>query len=289
MKPTALLTLFTLSVCASSALAQEPAPAQPAQPAQPEQPPAEPAAAPAAVPAESAPPAEPAIADTAATESAETPAEAAPAAAPQAEVSATEPVAKASSPSEPPMVAFGPHVGLLIPQLFSELGAWPIFGVEVGFILPFDATDSMRRPLQLTLDVLYTQPAASGTEDAPALGEDGQTFDWKLKERILILELGGIWRFMTPGEGLSPFATLGGRMYLMESVLTASSGGADFGENRETKMQFGFVVGGGVEYALGPGSVYGALELGYSDLKQRITGDSNTGALVLDVGYRFMF
>lgn len=247
-------------------------------------------AASGAVWAQESPP--PAAAEPAPTEPAPSPTEAAPAvAAPEPAVIVAEPVPAqpVSTADDPPMLAIGPHIGVLIPQLFGELGAWPIFGLELGYILPFDASATMRRPLQLTLDVLYTQPGASGTEDAPALGEDGQAFDWKLREKILVFELGGLWRFAPPGEGLSPFASLGGRMYLMESVMTAESGGEPFGENRETKTQFGFVVGGGAEYALGPGALFGALEIGWSDLKQRITGDSNTGALVVDLGYRFLF
>ena len=95
---------------------------------------------------------------------------------------------------------------------------------------------------------------------------------------------------MPPADGFSVYATAGPRVYLMESVMVATSdSGAALGENRETKTQVGLVFGGGAEYALGPGSLFGALEFGWSDMNQRITGDSNTGAFVVDLGYRLMF
>lgn len=186
-------------------------------------------------------------------------------------------------------VTAAPHIGVLVPQLFSDLGSFPVVGLELGYILPFDA-GPMVRPLQLSLDTMYTAPTASGTETAPNFGEDGEDFDWELRERVLIFELSALWRFMPPGDGFSAYGTIGPRLYLMESVMNAtSSSGNDLGENRETKTQAGLMVGGGAEYALGPGSIFGALEFGWSDMKQRITGDSNTGAFVIDVGYRLMF
>lgn len=182
-----------------------------------------------------------------------------------------------------------PHVGVLVPQLFSELGAWPLFGLEVGYILPFDV-GSMRRPLQLSVDALYTQPGADGSGASTSLGEAGGNYQWELVQRTLILEASALWRFIPPGESFSAYGSLGPRLYLMETELQASGNGADFGENRETNTEYGFFVGGGVEFALGPGSLFTALEFGWSDLNQTITGDANTGALALDIGYRlFLF
>jgi opacity protein-like surface antigen len=184
--------------------------------------------------------------------------------------------------------SIAPHVGVLVPQLFSDLNSWPIFGLEVGYILPFDV-GSMKRPLQLTLDGMYSQPGADGEAFSPRLGEDGQDYSWELTQRMAIVELAALWRFMPPADGFSVYALIGSRMYLLETVMVASSEGVDFGENRETQTHYGMVVGGGVEYPLGPGSMFGGLEFGWSDLNTTITGDSNTGTLVVDLGYRFMF
>lgn len=206
-----------------------------------------------------------------------------------ATASAQEVSAQSGHPAHALNVTFAPHVGVLVPQLFSELGSWPVFGVELGYIAPFDA-GSMVRPLTLTFDVMFTQPTASGADFAPAIGEMGEAYSWDLKETTLILELAALWRFLPPGKGFSAYGQIGPRVYLTESVMTATSqSGADFGENRETKTEYGLMAGGGVEYGVGPGAVFGALEIGWSDLNKRITGDSNTGAMVVDLGYRFMF
>lgn len=184
--------------------------------------------------------------------------------------------------------SIAPHIGVLVPQLFSDLNSWPIFGLELGYILPFDV-GSMKRPLQLTLDGMYSQPGADGDGFSPWLGEDGQAYGWELTQRMVILEFAALWRFMPPADGFSVYALIGPRMYLLETVMVASSEGVDFGENRETQTHFGMVIGGGVEYPLGPGSLFGGLEFGWSDLNTAITGDSNTGTLVVDLGYRLMF
>lgn len=201
-------------------------------------------------------------------------------------VQSVEPAA--TSESSEVSFTLAPHVGVLVPQLFSELGSWPIFGLEFGYILPFDV-GSMERPLAITLDGMYSQPGSSGSAFEPTLGEEGQNFDWELTQRMVVVELAAQWRFMPAAQGLSVYGLIGPRLYLLESVVTASSEGSDFGENAETQTHVGMVAGGGVEYPLGPGSLFGALEFGWSDLNTRVTGDSNTGTLVVDLGYRFMF
>ena len=181
-----------------------------------------------------------------------------------------------------------PHVGATVPQLFSDLGTWAVFGLELGYIVPVDV-GSFERPLQLAIDVQYTQPSAEGTGIDADLGISGSTYDWELTQRMLILELTAAWRFAAIDEFLSPWIGLGPRVYLMESVLKGEGNGLDFGENRETKTEYGGVGAVGLDLLLGPGSLYGALEMGYSPLSQTITGESNTGALAFDLGYRFHF
>lgn len=188
-----------------------------------------------------------------------------------------------------PTFSLAPHVGVIAPQPFVDLGSFPIFGLEAGFIMPFDA-GSMVRPLSLNFDVMFTAPRAEGEGVSADLGAEGADYQWELVERMLILELSAIWRFTPAGKGLSAFAQVGPRFYMMESVMNAEgNNGQTFGENSEVGREFGFVVGGGAEYALGPGAIFGALEFSFSDLKQEITGDANNGALVLDLGYRLFF
>ncbi len=186
-------------------------------------------------------------------------------------------------------IVLAPHVGVLFPQLTSDLGTWPIFGLSAGYILPFDAV-GFTRPIEIGFDVMYSQPGADGSGTEPNLGEEGADYEWELTQRMLIMELYAIWRFMPPGEFISAYGHIGPRAYFMEAEMEATGNdGQDFGTNTQTNDEYGLVVGGGADFAVGPGTIYGALEFGWSDLNQRITGDSNTGALTLDAGYRLYF
>lgn len=213
---------------------------------------------------------------------------------PEAQAAASETVPKKQDdhPARDASIVVAPHAGVTFPQLTSELQTWPIFGLELGYMFDFDV-GSMERPLQVGLDVMYTQPSSAGTGDSSNLGGtdgDGADYSYDLTQQMLILELYGLWRFMPAGDTVSAYGLLGPRAYLMRSIMEArGNGGESFGTNYETKTQIGLVAGGGVDVALGPGTMFAALEFGWSDLKERITGDSNTGALVLDLGYRLYF
>lgn len=187
-----------------------------------------------------------------------------------------------------PSLAIAPHVGVTAPQPFGDLNSWPVFGLDLGYIMPFDV-GSMERPLQIGLGASYTAPGAEGQGTHSMLGTEGSDYSWELQQRMLTLQVTTIWRFMRPGEGLSFHALIAPRVYLMESVLNASGNGADFGENRETNTEYGLVFGGGAEFMMGPGALFGLVQVGGSPLDQRITGTANTAALSLDVGYRLFF
>ena len=187
-----------------------------------------------------------------------------------------------------PRIVAGLHAGATVPQVFSELTLAATFGLDVGYLPPVDIGPFVR-PLQIGLGISFTNPPAEGQSADPDLGDEGRAVVWSLEERMLVLELNAAWRFMPLTERWSAFAQLGPKLYLMESILKASSGGADFGEQRETRTHVGFSVGGGVDLSLGPGSAFAALEIGGSDLDKTITGDANTGAVSLELGYRLHF
>jgi opacity protein-like surface antigen len=206
-----------------------------------------------------------------------------------ADVSSEVDVGGDAHPAASNSIVLAPHVGVLFPQVASDLGTWPVFGLSAGYILPFDVA-SFTRPLEVGLDLMYTQPGADGSGTSPNLGEDGADYDWELTQRMLIVELYALYRFMAPGEFISAYAHIGPRAYFMEAEMEATgNGGQDFGTNTQTNDEYGLVFGGGADFAVGPGTIYGALEFGWSNLDQRITGDSNTGAINLDVGYRLYF
>lgn len=187
-----------------------------------------------------------------------------------------------------PTFAVTPRLGVVAPQPFGDLGSWPAFGLDAGLILPFDV-GSMERPLQLDLGAGYTQPGAEGEGHHAMLGEDGANYSWDLTQRMLTVQFSALWRFMPPGQGFGAHAMVAPRIYLMESVMEAQGNGGDFGENRETNTEYGVLIGGGIEYDLGPGSLAANLLVGGSPLDQRITGESNTAAINIDLGYRFFF
>ncbi len=188
-----------------------------------------------------------------------------------------------------PDIAVAPHLGVTAPQPFGDLGSFPTFGLDVGYILPFDV-GGMSRPLQIGLELSYTAPGAEDTGTHAMLGESGAGYEWHLRQRMLTTQLNLLWRFMPAGQQLSAHAIVAPRLYMMESVLEASgNSGNDFGENRETNSEFGVAIGGGAEYMVGPGAAVGTLLFAMSPLDQRITGDANTGTFNLSVGYRLFF
>lgn len=188
-----------------------------------------------------------------------------------------------------PTFAVSPQIGATAPQLFGELNSWPVFGADVGVILPFDVA-GFERPLQVGFDAAFTAPGAEGEGTHPMLGDDGADYAWELQQRMLTVQFTTMWRFMPPGQGFSAHLLAGPRIYMMESVLEANGNdGQDFGEHRETNTEYGFAVGAGAEYMLGPGAAVGTVLFARSPLDQRITGDANTGAFNLNVGYRLFF
>lgn len=188
-----------------------------------------------------------------------------------------------------PNFAVTPYAGATAPQPFGDLNTWPVFGADLGVILPFDMA-GFDRPLQIGVDASFTAPGAEGEGTHPMLGEDGADYQWDLQQRMLTVQFTTMWRFMAPGQGFSAHLLAGPRMYMMESVLEASGNdGQDFGEHRETNSEFGFAVGAGAEFMLGPGAAVTTLLFARSPLDQRITGEANTGAFHLSLGYRLFF
>lgn len=195
----------------------------------------------------------------------------------------------APAAAESPNLAVAPHVGVTVPRPFGDLGSFPVFTLDVGYLLPFDV-GPMQRPLQIGLESSITAPGASGAGTHPMLGEAGGDYEWELNQRMLTLGMNLLWRFMPAGQGLSFHALVSPRMYMMETVLNARDGdGNDFGENRETNSEYGVLVGGGAEYMMGPGALAFTITVGGSPLDQRITGRANTAAIQAHLGYRLFF
>lgn len=191
-----------------------------------------------------------------------------------------------------PAFSVAAHAGVGFPQLTSELQTWPVFGLEGGYAPDFTVAGT-DRPLRVGLDLMFTQPGAQGEGASSVLGgvaAGGAEYRWELTQQMLIVEVYGAWRHALGDGRLGVYGVVGPRVYLLRSVMDArGNGGEDFGTHEESLTKVGFVAGSGVDFELGPGAAFAGAEFGWSGLDGRMTGESNTGTLVLDVGYRFDF
>ncbi|MCC7542828.1 MAG: hypothetical protein IT379_41820, partial [Deltaproteobacteria bacterium] len=65
-----------------------------------------------------------------------------------------------------------------------------------------------------------------------------------------------------------------------------TGGGQPFGQNTEQSTQAGAVFQLGGELRAGPGAALLEVSFGISDLPHTITGQTSTGALAVELGYR---
>ncbi len=173
---------------------------------------------------------------------------------------------------------FGARIGGLAP--FSGLSPFVTVGLEAGVILPF-----AKRAFALALDVDYTAPKNSGSETDARV--PGGAYDWKLTEQQLVFMPAAFYRVNGLGK-VTPYVGIGPRFYLLQSTVRGSSGGATINETTERSTKVGVGLPLGAEFALGPGALTAELLLQYGPLDHRATGDSNTGAANLFLGYRFI-
>lgn len=185
--------------------------------------------------------------------------------------------------AESAVLAVGLRVGGIAPQPFSDLGSFVITGIEVNYVLPV-----ANERIWVGGGFYYSQPPASGGGEDMRLS--GGAYSWDLDQQMLIYELSGSYRFGDSQQRLVPYGRLGGRVYALSTTLDGSSdASADFATHKEGSIEMGGFAAGGVDFLLGPGRVSGELGLGLSDLNQKLTGDSNTGAVEVSAGYRFVF
>lgn len=178
-----------------------------------------------------------------------------------------------------------PHAGLSFPP-FDNLGLWGTFGLEVGVMPGFEERDD--RPLEVALVGRYTEPSATATNTDANLGQNGGSYTWTMTHQTVSIDGIVLWRFREEGQQVVPYALGGVRMNMTRTSLSAQAdNGADFGSYSESNLHVGGVAGGGVDVALGPGTLFGELTFGGSQLNQNLTDLSSTSAVALDVGYRF--
>lgn len=115
----------------------------------------------------------------------------------------------------------------------------------------------------------------------------GGTYGWHLTEQILAIQPTIMYRF-TKLKSVVPFIGVGPRIYMLRSTVRGAVAGVEIPETTEQSTKVGLGVPFGAEIKLGPGALIGELLFEYGSLDHTATGDSNTGALSLAVGYRLL-
>lgn len=192
-----------------------------------------------------------------------------------------EPAPDTAAPAaEKPRGAFiaGAKFGGIAP--FDGLSPFVIGTVEVGYVLPW-----LNRGIAALVDVSYTAPSTSGEQPDPRV--PGGKYTWELTQHELIIQPTIMYRYTRLGR-IVPFVGIGPRIYLMKSVTKGKAGGEVIGETTEPSTQIGGGLPLGVDFKLGPGALLAELLFEIGTLDHRITGQSHTGGLSLNLGYRFM-
>lgn len=188
---------------------------------------------------------------------------------------------------QPALMVLGPHLGFSLPQPFNSMASAPVYGLELGIVLPW-SPGHRDRPLQLGVDVTYSAPTTEGEGFSSALGLEGASYSWQLTQHTLAIEPHLLWRFRPIDSPWNAYLSASGRMNLVENVMQANSEAQDFQENRERGTQLGFGAGTGLEWRLGPGAAFGALRMIWIPVDQRMTGETNASSLIGQLGYRFL-
>ena len=140
----------------------------------------------------------------------------------------------------------------------------------------------------MVLEVGYSEPGAKGTQTDPRVDANGGSYSWTLNQRELMLGLTATFRF--PMDKLTPYAGIGPRLWLLQTLVQGTAGdGNVISQTKEQSTKVGLVVPVGVGYQIGPGSAFFEAQLLWAPLDHRITGDSSVGSLTTSVGYRMVF
>jgi len=205
----------------------------------------------------------------------------------QAEVTTTQAVIQETAPAATgyaPIFPFTASVelGTIFPQAVSKLGTGFNVLIEAGYILPY-----LDQRFEVFADFSYTQPKRQQTLSDPRLTAGG-SYSYEITEQQLFTTLGALARLYSPRTQLNFYGQLGARLNMQRSQVVGDAAAAAFGKNEETKTQVGLLLAAGAEYILGPGAIAAELDFTFATLDHRITGDTNAGGIVLQVGYHFL-
>lgn len=187
--------------------------------------------------------------------------------------------AQADDMDRPGPLAVGAKVGIVLPQISTELGT--TWGTEL------DASFRVIERVTVFGGFGYTQPRVSRTSVMDP--RVGTSYDGTQTQRELTLSAGARYGFMPPESMWNAYAGLALRMYMLETVTVGDAAANDFGRNTEKSTRVGGVIVAGGQRRIGPGAALAELQLGGSSLPHLITGDVTTAAMALGLGYRLAF
>ncbi len=164
---------------------------------------------------------------------------------------------------------------------FDGLSPFVAVGLEVGWVTPVAG-----HRLAVVLDADGTQPTKTGSEPDPRVA--GGSYTWKLTEQELAIMPALIYRLTGVLPAVVPYGGIGPRVLFARSTVR-DNGAPTIMETREQSTRIGVGIPLGAELRLGPGCAIGELLLQYGTLNHTATGDANTGAVSLAVGYRILF
>lgn len=166
----------------------------------------------------------------------------------------------------------------------NGLRPFPTVGIEAGYA--FGGTGGRIAAL---LVAEYTAPSSSGSQTeafSPERVPGGGSYEWELRQKELVLQPTFMYRLPGLVQRLTPYAGIGPRIYLLESVARGEAGGEVFLDTVERSMKFGAGMPLGAEFELGPGGLFSELLLQWGPLKHTTTGDTHLGGVSLFAGYR---
>ncbi|MBI5548054.1 MAG: hypothetical protein HY901_29590 [Deltaproteobacteria bacterium] len=167
-------------------------------------------------------------------------------------------------------------LGGTFPGIFGALSASPAAELEAGYFLG--------PRLLVDAAVAYSQPGHEATVADPRVSSGSYSFS--LVQRDLAFFAGSKLLFPIEASDLTPYASAGLRLHLVEQVVDGQAGGSAFGETREQGTSWGASLRGGAGWSLGPGSLVGELELSWAAMERSVSGESDLAALGLSVGYQ---
>ena len=207
-----------------------------------------------------------------------------------ASVALQEPLAAEASveggePAASPSGAFllGAKIGGI--ASFNGLDPFVHGGVELGYVFP-----TLNRGIGAYLQVEYSVPTTKGSVEESFVPErvPGGGYDWKLVQKELVLQPTFLYRATWLSDSITPYAGLGLRVYLLESITTAEAGDQTIEQTTERSTKWGVGLPIGAEFALGPGALTGEVLLQWGPLEHTLTGATHLGGVSAFVGYRML-